>query len=86
MERRTEAEYRKRVRWDQFLKDMNWGRTTGYRKVKEGVIPKPHKIGAFNYLYADEAEAALQAQMAEAEKSQHPVGRPFEASASAEAA
>lgn len=52
---------RKRIRWDQFLRDMNWSRTTGYRKVKEGVIPKPHKIGAFNFLFEDEAEAALQA-------------------------
>ena len=53
--------FRKRVRWDQFLKDMGWSRTTGYRKIKDGSLPKPHKIGAFNYLYADEAEAALQA-------------------------
>lgn len=67
MNKLTEPEYRKRIRWDKFLADMGWSRTTGYRKVKHGVLPKPHKIGAFNYLYEEEAEAALQAEIAKNE-------------------
>jgi len=53
------TQLRKRIRVSDYIKEVNASRTTTYRHIGNGLLPKPHKIGNIPYFYVDELEAAL---------------------------
>lgn len=54
---------RKRIRFEAVLNNHLAGasRSTGYRYIKSGILPAPHKIGRFVYFFEDELQEALDA-------------------------
>lgn len=50
---------RQRIRINGLAQQIGVTRTTIYRWINDGTLPKPHKIGSGTFFFADEVEEAL---------------------------